>query len=128
MRNSFSKKHRQAAALTIALAQVGTLGVAVPAITANAQVSSAITRNMENLDRGVVAMKVDKGTYISWRRLATEPASTNFELYRNQEKIAEGPITNYSDPDGQLGDNYTVVCNGTMSAPFAVLEDEALPF
>lgn len=123
MRKSMGKKLRKAAALSLALAQVSALGIAVPAVTANAQASSAITRNMENLDRGVVAMKVDNGTYISWRRLATEPASTNFELYRNQEKIAEGAITNYSDPDGQLGDNYTVVCNGTMSSPASVLED-----
>ena len=104
MKKSMGKKLRKAAALSLALAQVSALGIAVPAVTANAQASSAITRNMENLDRGVVAMKVDNGTYISWRRLATEPASTNFELYRNQEKIAEGAITNYSDPDGQLGD------------------------
>ncbi|MDO5397362.1 MAG: stalk domain-containing protein [bacterium] len=123
MRNSFSKKLKKAAAFSIALVQVGTLGIAVPTVTANAQAAATVTRNMENLDRGVVAMKVDNGTYISWRRLGTEPASTNFELYRNQEKIAEGPITNYSDPDGQLGDSYTVVCNGTMSEPFEVLED-----
>lgn len=123
MRNSFSKKLKRAAAFSMAIAQIAAVGIAVPSVTANAQASSAITRNMENLDRGVVAMKVSQGTYISWRRLATEPASTNFELYRNQEKIAEGPITNYSDPDGQLGDSYTVVCNGTMSEPFAVLED-----
>ncbi len=122
MRKSFTKKTKRIMAFSMALAQTAALGIAVPSV-ANAQASSAITRNMENLDRGVVAMQVDNGTYISWRRLATEPADTNFELYRNQEKIAEGAITNYSDPDGQLGDYYTVVCNGTMSSPAAVLED-----
>lgn len=122
MRKSLKNKAKRAGIFSLALAQATAMGIAVPTITASAQISPA-TRNMENLDRGVVAMKVDKGTYISWRRLGTEPANTNFELYRNQEKIAEGAITNYSDPDGQLGDNYTVVCNGTMSAPAAVLED-----
>lgn len=123
MKHLLGKKLKKAAAFLVALTQVSALGIAAPTVTANAQASSAITRGMETLDRGVVAMKVDNGTFISWRRLGTEPASTNFELYRNQEKIAEGPITNYSDPDGQMGDNYTVVCNGTMSSPASVLED-----
>lgn len=119
MGKSFKKR---IGVFSLALAQAAAMGIAVPAINAGAQASPA-TRNMETLDRGVVAMKVSDGTYISWRRLGTEPADTKFELYRNQEKIAEGAVTNYSDPDGQLGDNYTVVCNGSMSAPAAVLED-----
>jgi len=123
MRRSISRKLKRTIAFSAAVAQVAALGIAVPTITANAQASAVSTRSMENLDRGVVAMKVANGTYISWRRLATEPASTNFELYRNKEKIAEGPITNYSDPDGQMGDFYTVVCNGTMSKPAATLAD-----
>lgn len=115
------KTLKRIGAFSVALAQVAAIGATAPTI-ASAQASPA-TRNMENLDRGVVAMKVSNGTYISWRRLGTEPENTNFELYRNQEKIAEGAITNYSDPDGQLGDNYTVVCNGKMSAPASVWEN-----
>ena len=123
MRDKIKKRVKKIGVFSLAVMQTAALGIAVPSVTAGAQAASSITRNMENLDRGVVAMKVDNGTYISWRRLGTEPASTNFELYRNKEKIAEGPITNYSDPDGKLGDSYTVVCNGNMSDPAPVLED-----
>ncbi len=115
------KTLKRIGAFSVALAQVAALGLTVPTV-ANAQASPA-TRNMENLDRGVVAMKVSNGTYISWRRLGTEPADTTFQLYRNQELIAEGAMTNYSDPNGQLGDNYTVVCNGKMSASAPVWAD-----
>ena len=118
-----NSRARKAIVLSLTLTQIAACGIVAPMISAHAQASSAIKRNMENLDRGVVAMKVDKGVFISWRRLGTEPADTNFELYRNNEKITEGAITNYSDTEGTLNDTYTVVCNGTMSKTVSVLED-----
>lgn len=114
------KTLKRIGAFSVALAQVAAIGITVPT---TASAASPITRNMENLDRGVVAMKVANGTYISWRRLATEPENTVFQLYRNQELVTEGAITNFSDPNGNLGDNYTVVCNGTMSDPAPVWAD-----
>lgn len=116
------KTLKKVGAYLLTLTMLGTSAIALPSISAGAFASPS-ERKMENLDRGVVAMKVTNGTYITWRRLATEPADTVFTLYRNKEKVAEGAITNYSDPDGKLGDNYTVVCNGTMSSPAAVLAD-----
>jgi len=115
------KTFKRMVAFSVAFAQVAALGVAVPGVASAA--TSPITRNMENLDRGVVAMKVANGTYISWRRLATEPENTVFQLYRNQELVTEGAITNFSDPNGNLGDSYTVVCNGKMSDPAPVWAD-----
>ncbi|MCD8391515.1 MAG: S-layer homology domain-containing protein [Firmicutes bacterium] len=119
---NYRKILKKAGAYALTVALLATSAVAVPSVTAVAFAYPS-ERKMENLDRGVVAMKVTSGTYISWRRLGTEPEDTVFTLYRNKEKIAEGAITNYSDPDGRLGDYYTVVCNGTMSEPTQVLED-----
>ena len=92
--------------ISLVLAQIATAGVVLPT-SAGAFAASAITRNMENLDRGVVAMMTENGVYLSWRRLGTESADTNFEVYRNKEKITEGAITNYTDPNGTINDYYT---------------------
>ena len=107
--------------ISLVLAQIATAGVVLPT-SAGAFAASAITRNMENLDRGVVAMMTENGVYLSWRRLGTESADTNFEVYRNKEKITEGAITNYTDPNGTINDYYTIVCNGTMSDSVPVLD------
>ncbi len=124
MISKIKKNLRKISIFSLVLAQVAAAGIAVPAVTAGAQASSAMTRNMEKLDRGVVAVKTDDGVFISWRRLGTEPADTQFSLYRNQELVTEGAITNYVDPDGNLGDKYTVVANGEMSDSVDVLEDQ----
>lgn len=110
-----SKKNlKRLGAISLVIAQIAAVGVVAP-ISAGAQASSAITRNVENLDRGVVATKTNDGVLVSWRRLATEPADTTFTLYRNKEKINEGAVTNFVDAQGSVNDKYTVVCNGQMS-------------
>lgn len=110
-----SKKNlKRLGAISLVIAQIAAVGVVAP-ISAGAQASSAITRNVENLDRGVVATKTNDGVLVSWRRLATEPADTTFTLYRNKEKINEGAVTNFVDKQGSVNDKYTVVCNGQMS-------------
>ena len=119
---STKKNLKKIAVASLVLAQVAATGFVMPT-TAGAFAASAITRNMENLDRGVVAVKTEDGVFISWRRLGTEPADTNFEVYRNKEKITEGAITNYVDKGGTINDYYTVVCNGTMSKSVAVLDN-----
>ncbi len=106
---------------SLVLAQVAACGIAVP-VNVSAFAGSAITRNMENLDRGVVATKTGDGVLVSWRRLATEPADTVFTLYRNKEKINEGAVTNFVDASGGVNDKYTVVANGQMSDSVGVWE------
>jgi rhamnogalacturonan endolyase len=76
------------------------------------------TRNMENLDRGLVAVKVSNGIFLSWRVLGTDAASTTFNLYRDGTRIASfaaGVGTNYVDASGTTTSKYTVraVVNGT---------------
>ena len=120
---SVKKNLKRFGAVSLILAQIAAVGVVVPSTTAGAFAASAVTRNMENLDRGVVAVMTDNGVFLSWRRLATEGADTNFEVYRNKEKITEGAITNYVDSAGTINDFYTIVCNGTMSESVAVLDN-----
>lgn len=116
------KKLKKLGILTLALAQVAAVGIVLPT-SAGAQASSSTTRNMEKLDRGVVATKTDAGILVSWRRLGTEPKDTQFTLYRNKEKITEGAITNFVDTQGTTGSVYTVVANGEMSKPAPVWEN-----
>ena len=118
----FKKTLKRIGAFVLTAAMVATSGIAVPAITAGAFASPTV-RNMEMLDRGIVAVKTDDGVFVMWRRLATESADTQFTLYRNKEVIAEGAITNYVDTIGTLSDNYTVVCNNTMSKSVRPNED-----
>lgn len=67
-------------------------------------------RYMENLDRGVYAIKTDKGVFVSWRILVDEYGDdVVFEVYRNGEKIADVKnLTNYLDNAGNVGDKYSV--------------------
>ena len=69
-------------------------------------------RQMEHLDRGVLAVKTtDKQVYIGWRLLATDPDDISFNVYRNNEKINESPIrrsTNFLDANGFDNADYTI--------------------
>jgi len=79
--------------------------------------SYAATRQMEYLDRGVVAVKVSNGVFLSWRFLGTDDLSTGFNIYRDDKLITATPMTdrtNYLDAGGTLTSVYKVVpiCNG----------------
>ena len=52
LKNS-KKKLRKLGAFSFVLAQVAAVGVVAPMTSASAFAGSAITRNMENLDRGI---------------------------------------------------------------------------
>jgi rhamnogalacturonan endolyase len=74
--------------------------------------SAFATRQMEYLNRGLVAVKVSSGVYLSWRFLGTDSVATGFNLYRNNVKINTTPITastNYSDATGTTASSYKVV-------------------
>ena len=92
---------------------------------------NAYARSMENLDRGVYAVKSDDGVFISWRILATEYGEDiSFDVYRNGIKINSSPITdrtNFTDAKGKAGDVYVVakIQNGLQynSEAVAALEN-----
>nr|WP_231597456.1 rhamnogalacturonan lyase [Bacillus sp. SA1-12] len=74
-------------------------------------------RQMEHLNRGLVAVKTEEGVFVSWRLLGTEPAKVSFNLYRDGKKINKDPIessTNFLDVKGTTDSTYVVkaVING----------------
>lgn len=57
-------------------------------------------RQMESLNRGLIAVKVKNGVYIGWRLFGTDPEEISFNLYRDGIKVNPVPITsstNYLD-------------------------------
>ena len=68
-------------------------------------------RQVVALDRGLVAVKVDDGTLVSWRSLGTESYDTVYELYRDGELIYKSEAnmaTCFLDRDGGEDAKYTV--------------------
>ncbi len=82
-------------------------------------------RQMENLNRGVVAIDQGDGkVYIGWRMLGTEPDDIAFNVYRSKTKVNSQPITdstNLIDNNGSAGATYTVraVIKGREGKPSA---------
>ena len=77
----------------------------------------AADRQMERLTRGVTVANVGSGVLVSWRLLGTDAPDTEFNLYRDGEKIAtigKAAGTNYLDNSGKTTSKYTVaaVVNG----------------
>ena len=65
--------------------------------------SFAATRQMEYLDRGVVAVKVSNGVFLSWRLLASDAPNTEFKIYRSGtliKTVAGNEGTNFVDVSG----------------------------
>lgn len=67
-------------------------------------------RQMEYLDRGLIAVKTANGVFVSWRWLGTESYTTKYNLYRDGERINAFPlnVTNYTDTGGGLDSKYQV--------------------
>ncbi|HEX2876158.1 MAG TPA: rhamnogalacturonan lyase [Polyangiaceae bacterium] len=81
---------------------------------------------MEDLDRGVIAVKVDGGVYVGWRMLGYEYDKTatnvSYDLYRDGTKLANvTSSTNYLDKDGTANSSYSVaaVIKGSACAQSA---------
>ena len=67
-------------------------------------------RPMENLGRGLVAVKVTKGVFLSWRITGQEWYDVTYNIYRDGSRINAEPllVSNYLDEDGSNGNSYTV--------------------
>ena len=75
---------------------------------------------MENLDRGVVAVKVSGGVYVGWRMFGYEytgtDADVSYNLYKDGTKLTNvTDSTNYLDAAGTASNKYSVsaVIKGT---------------
>ena len=90
----------------------GFLAVIAALVLALPLLSFAYPRQMEALNRGLVVSNLGKsGVLVSWRLLGTEDPNTEFNLYRDGEKIAsigKNDATNYLDKDGKMTSKYTV--------------------
>lgn len=66
-------------------------------------------RQMETLDRGLVAVKVSNGVYTSWRIPGDEYYGVRYNLYRDGNLVAENlTVSNYLDASGTASNVYTV--------------------
>lgn len=91
-------------------------------------VHAAEARQMELLDRGVVAVKTGQGVFVSWRLFGNEGSNVSFNVYRDGKKVNTSPITNSTnlqDANGKSSSTYTVraVVGGAeqaASAPVSV--------
>jgi rhamnogalacturonan endolyase len=64
-------------------------------------------RQIEFLDRGLVAVPAEKGVLVSWRKLHEDAANIRFDLYRNGKKIKTiANKTNFFDELGIAGSTY----------------------
>ncbi|WP_412095984.1 hypothetical protein [Bacillus sp. PS06] len=80
-------------------------------------IANVMVRQMEELSRDLVAVKVDEGVYLSWRLLGTDPDNIAFNLYRDGKKVNDKPITtstNFVDSKGTVNSTYEVreILNG----------------
>jgi hypothetical protein len=122
MFKKFDPRLKKASLFMLSFAQLIALSMAEPQIPVKAETTQSVTQNaakrqMENLDRGLVAVKSDDGVYLGWRMLGTEPEDIKFNIYRDGKKINSEPIaasTNYIDKDGSSASTYYVraILNG----------------
>ena len=87
---------------------------------AGAQPYRTFPQQMEQLDRGVVALPAqEQGNFVSWRLLGTDAKGTTFDLLRDGKTIAKGlSVTNFVDKEGTSSSRYSVITklrNNVMS-------------
>ena len=100
----------------VAGATTAALGLAGSALPFQGDVAAAASpttdqtlRRMEYLHRGLVAVNVGNGVYLSWRFLGDESDATVFRVYRDGVAVAEvADSTNYSDTAGTATSSYSV--------------------
>lgn len=73
-------------------------------------ITSFAQRVVDRLDRGLVAMKVSNGVFLSWRILGEEYYDVEYNVYRGTTKLNDTPLTvsNYTDLKGSVSDSYSV--------------------
>lgn len=68
-------------------------------------------KQMEKLNRGLIAVKKGEGYYLTWRLLGDEAWDTGFNVYRGSAKLNDEPITNvtsYLDENAPMNSVYYV--------------------
>ena len=67
-------------------------------------------RRVDQLDRGLIAMKVSNGVFLSWRVLGEEYYGVQYNVYRDGVKLNSTPldVSNYRDAGGTLESTYVI--------------------
>ena len=103
------------------------LAVALTAGTIDVVAQVTPTTQMENLNRGVVALPAQSGTgqFVSWRLLGTDADNVMFDLYRDGALIAKdlNSTTSFTDRSGTASSQYYVVAklNGSETGRSATV-------
>ncbi len=73
--------------------------------------ANAAKRQMEYLERGLVAVKSSTGVFLSWRLLGNDDPKIQFNVYRGSVKLNTTPLTgatNYTDAAGTTASTYRI--------------------
>ena len=84
-------------------ASVSSVLIALLAHAGSAQaVITTPGKQIENLNRGAVAIKSGAGVFVSWRQLATDAPDTTFNVYRGATRLNSAPLDalNFTDAAG----------------------------
>lgn len=71
---------------------------------------AAAQRQMDVLDRGLIAVKTTNGVFCSWRIYGDEYYDVKYNIYRDGTKLNSEPlnVSNYTDAEGSETSQYTV--------------------
>jgi fibronectin type 3 domain-containing protein len=99
---------------------VGLGGLSEPAPVVTSPVTAVALRQMEQLDRGLLAVPTDDGVLVSWRMLGSDPPDVRFRLYRDGTALTPAAeATSYLDSAGDAESSYqvAVVVDGQEGPP-----------
>ncbi|KQU62061.1 hypothetical protein ASG67_02675 [Sphingomonas sp. Leaf339] len=103
------RRIRWAAWLPMAVATGAAVSAASPPVSVGG-------RQMERLDRGLIAVPAaDGGNHVQWRSLGTDPAGTRFELRRDGRRLATiggDEATSFHDRSGTATSRYAISVPG----------------
>ena len=87
---------------------IAPIGLLALALTQSALAAQG--KQVEQLDRGVVAVATGGGVFVSWRVLGVDDPDTRFNLYRDGVRLNGAPLeaSNFTDPSGTPAARYTV--------------------
>ena len=128
-----SLKSRKQKLMSICMATLIATGAAYSTTPVFAASNSGTARQMENLDRGLIATKVDNGVFLSWRMLGTDDPNISFHIYRNGRRITTDTIsssTNYLDTGGTANSTYSIrpVVNGKVGDFSSSVKTSSTPY
>lgn len=86
-------------------------GVSEASEVVESPITEVLKRQMEQLDRALVAVESDDGVYVGWKMLGTDPKDVKFHLFRDGKKVNKKPIensTNFLDENGTADSTYQV--------------------